>query len=265
MKAGWIGFPKGEGDFWETVEMYAKIGYRGTEGAETLLNAGNVDDNVRRFYDLGLEVLTVSTSVDDLKKDVESVIKKAKIMRANRATIWASSVLGFWHKEQPSKDVFFEEIEIMEKAAEALAKEDIKLCFHNHNAEFQMCYDGLNVTDQMMNMTRYLCLELDVGWVDCAGFDPVAVLRKYADRIAAVHMKDYIPKESVRYSDDIMMTIPTFTSLGTGVVDIKGILECMTVLGMDWVVYEQDTVRNLNDTESMTQSYLYMKETGLVE
>jgi len=265
MKAGWIGFPKDDSDFWVAAEKYAKIGYRGLEGGETLLNDGNVDENIHRLHELGLEVLTVSASVDEISKDIESVIKRAKSLHSGRATLWASSVLGFWHKEQVSKDVFAEEVNVMEKAASVLAKEGIKLCFHNHNAEFQLLYEGITVNDFMMNNSEHLCLELDIGWVDCAGVDPCSVLKKYADRIAAVHMKDYIPKERVRYSDDIMMTIPTFTSIGTGVVDVKSSLKCMTEIGLEWVVYEQDNLRNLNNDESLMLSYLYMKETGLVE
>ena len=264
MKAGWIGFPRDDSDFWESVELYAKIGYRGMEGGEALLGKGNDAENIHRFHELGLEVLNVSTSVEEVKKNVEPVIERAKLVHTNRATIWSGSAMGMWHNQPPSKKDFYTEVEIMETAAVSLAKEDIKLCYHNHNPEFLLCYDNVPAIDHMMLNSQNLLLEIDVAWANYADADPIAFLKRYANRLGAVHLKDYIAKNTVHYEGEVAVDIPVFTSLGTGVVDICGIMECMKHLNIEWAIYEQDNLRNLNSTESMTLSYLYMKETGLL-
>jgi len=266
MKAGWIGFPRGNADFWDSLELYSKIGYRGMEGGDALLNKGNDAENVHRFYELGLEILTISTSIDEIKKSVEPIIKRAKLLRSNRATIWSGSAMGLWHNEAPSKKNFYAEVEIMELAATALAKEDIKLCYHNHSPEFLLCYDNVPAIDHMMLNSQHLWLEIDVAWTNYAGVDPIAVLKRYANRLGAVHLKDYIAQDTtVHYSGDVAVDIPVFTSLGTGIVDICGIMACMKELNIEWAIYEQDSLRNLSVDESMHLSYLYMKETGLLD
>ena len=262
MKAGWIGFPKDDGDFWESAEMYAKIGYRGMEGGEALLGKGNDTENIQRFHDLGLEVLTVSTSVEEVKESIEPVIERARLLHTNRATIWAGSVM--YYVKPPVKKDFFKEIEVMETAAATLAKENIKLCYHNHDREFNVYYDNVTAIDHMMENSKNIWLELDIGWVNYAHLCPSTVLKKYADRIGAVHLKDYIQENTVYYSGEDSVKIPVFTSLGTGIVDIINVLKCMNEINMDWAIYEQDTLRNLNSMESMTISYLHMKETGLI-
>ena len=255
MKAAWIGFPREGEDFWVSVEAYAKLGYRGMEGGEALLSNGNFEENLARFTSLGLEVLTVSTSVDDVVKDVDAVIARAKRVNTNRATIWWSPAMtgnadGF--------DKLVAEVAAMEQAATAMAKENIRLCFHNHQTEFFPQYGQPNTLDYMMQNSEKLWLELDVAWANFGGANPVDVLRTYKNRLAAVHIKDYLPNPD---SADT----PIFTSLGTGVMDLLAVLQYLHDINFPWVVYEQDNMRNLSTMESVTLSYLYMKESGLVE
>ena len=265
MKAGWIGFPKKDKAFWETVELSAKIGYRGIEGGEILLEEGNPFENLDRFYKLGMEVLTVSTTLEELKKSVEPVIERAKRLGTNRATIWSGSAMGWWYKKPPTKAEFYNEIDIMEKAAAILAKEKIKLCYHNHDPEFQLCYDNVLAIDHIMLNSDHIWLEIDLAWANRAGADPISVINRYFNRMAAVHVKDYIAQDTIHSEGESPVSIPVFTSLGTGIMKLQPILECLYNLNQDWVIYEQDSLRNLDSLESIMLSYLYMKESGFVE
>jgi len=150
------------------------------------------------------------------------------------------------------------------KYKKCMRKENVKLCYHNHSPEFQLCYDNVPAIDYMMLNSQHLCLEIDVAWTNYAGVDPMTILRRYASRLGAVHLKDYIAKDTVHYAGGVAVDIPIFTSLGTGIVDICGTMDCMRQLDIEWAIYEQDALRNLNGDESMTLSYLYMKETGLI-
>jgi len=254
MKAGWIGFPREDDDFWASATTYAQTGYKGMEGGDNLIKMGN--DSIQRFHELGLEILTATTSIYEIRDNLDAVVERAKLLKTNRATMWFGSMM---FEEQPTKSDFFAELESMENAAEELAKEGIQLCYHNHDKEFTRCYNNVMAIDHMLLNTKHLKLTLDVAWVAWAGLDPVSIIKRCNSRIAAMHIKDYVNLHPGNAET------PTFTSLGTGTVGIARILECLHQHGHEWVVYEQDTLRNLSGHESMLQSYLYMKETGLVE
>lgn len=265
MKAGWIGFPREGEDFWSGVEAYAKIGYKGMECGEALLGDGKDDENIARFKALGLEVLTTSTSLEELDKNIDQVINRAKKLSTKRATLWSGNAMGFWYNKPPTKADFLKEVAAMEKAGAELAKEGIQLCYHNHDAEFKLCYDHVMAMDCMLQSSENIWVELDIAWALYGGVDPAALLRRYTDRLGAVHMKDYTQETRIYDGGEIPVTIPVFTAIGTGVVDVLGILQCLDELQHEWVIYEQDALRNLSGTESMTLSYLYMKESGRVE
>lgn len=66
-----------------------------------------------------------------------------------------------------------------------------ELAYHNHDFEFIKLEDGSLLLDVLLAAVPELCWECDIGWLIRAGEDPVAWLDRYADRIVAVHLKDY--------------------------------------------------------------------------
>ena len=68
--------------------------------------------------------------------------------------------------------------------------------YHNHSAEFKK-YDGQTAFDYLFGNTdaKHVKIELDVGWVQVAQQDPVAILNKYQDRVIALHVKDVGKRE----------------------------------------------------------------------
>jgi sugar phosphate isomerase/epimerase len=75
-----------------------------------------------------------------------------------------------------------------------------------------------------------------------------------AGRVPAIHVKDL-------YGLD---TRGEFTAVGTGVVPLRESLLAATETGVEWVVVEQDTLRNLTPMETIIVSYLNLKEMGLI-
>jgi sugar phosphate isomerase/epimerase len=75
-----------------------------------------------------------------------------------------------------------------------------------------------------------------------------------AGHIPAIHVKDL-------YS---LSERGQFTAVGTGVVKVKESIAAANETGVDWVVVEQDRLRNLTPFETITVSYLNLKEAGLV-
>ena len=64
--------------------------------------------------------------------------------------------------------------------------------YHNHAFEFENKIDDVPIYDIMLANTspRHVMFELDVYWIKRGGYDPVEYMKKYADQIKILHIKD---------------------------------------------------------------------------
>lgn len=83
------------------------------------------------------------------------------------------------------------------RAAEALNAEGkrmsqygFKVFFHNMGAEF-VIENGEYLYETLLQNTdpKLVCSEMDLGWVICAGADPIYLLNKYPGRVELMHVK----------------------------------------------------------------------------
>ena len=87
---------------------------------------------------------------------------------------------------------------------------------------------------------------MDIYWTAAAGADPVAYLEKYPNRYKMLHIKDM--KEKKQFSGDggdaqqWMTLFPYMTTAGSGVLDIKAIIEKGKKVGVKHFFVEQDMV-----------------------
>ena len=77
----------------------------------------------------------------------------------------------------------------LNKLGKIAADRGFKLCFHHHMGTVVQTSEE---TDRMMANTdpRYVFLCYDTGHFTFAGEDPLAMLKKYVDRVGHVHLKD---------------------------------------------------------------------------
>ncbi len=234
-------------DFWGTMQRVAEIGYRGIE-APGGLRQGNVAENLKRFHDLGLKVLTVSASREALQTDLENIIAEARSLQSPRVTVW-------WAPCE-TREAVLQDAELYNAAGARLASEGLTLCYHNHEHEFQKTFQGVYALDVLAEHTdpSALAFEIDIAWVTFGGEDPVKVLRRLAGRVPAIHVKDLYG----------LSERGQFTTVGTGVVAVQESVQAAWETGVEWIVVEQDHLRHLTAWETVTVSYLYLKEAGLV-
>nr|WP_239565930.1 sugar phosphate isomerase/epimerase [Paenibacillus sacheonensis] len=237
-----------EADFWGTASKAAAIGYQGIEGVEKWLLEGDVRSNLGRFHALGMQAVTLSASRETLREGLDRLAANAVALQAPHVTVWWGPC--------DSKDELLRDAELYNKAGVRLASEGIKLCYHNHAHEFKTAWNGVAAMDILAEYTdpKAVYFEMDIAWITMGGADPVQVLNKMAGRVPAIHVKD------VRTTEEP----DQWTAVGTGIVRIAPSILKAREIGVEWMVVEQDRLRNLSPVETITASYLNLKEAGLL-
>ena len=126
----------------------------------------------------------------------------------------------------------------------------MKLCYHNHEFEFEKV-DGEYKLDLLYKAVSpdLLSTQLDTCWVNVGGENPADYIRKYAGRLEIVHLKDFAgTRGSNMYAlignDDSKKEAAAgsfeLRPLGSGLQDFPSILEALKEVGAHWVVVEQD-------------------------
>jgi inosose dehydratase len=139
----------------------------------------------------------------------------------------------------------------------------VPAAYHHH---MNSVGEGPEEVDRVLDATdpRYVKVLLDIAHYQQGGGDPVRAVRKFADRIVFLHIKDVQsplpgntgePKRSYR-----------FVELGRGTVDIKGVFAALNeVRFKGWAIVELDAVPDKARTpkESAQIARTYLEQLGL--
>ena len=144
----------------------------------------------------------------------------------------------------------------------------IALCFHHHMGTVVQTAAEI---DRLMENTdpEVFGLLFDSGHLAYCGEDYMAVLKKYADRVRHVHLKDIRPEviaevkaENLSFLNGVRMG--TFTVPGDGVIDFKPIFDVLEETGYEGYVLveaEQDPAK-ANPLEYAIKARKYIRETA---
>lgn len=149
----------------------------------------------------------------------------------------------------------------MNTAAEACSKAGLGFCYHNHAFEFegkqgQRPWDVLNA-----NWDKKLVkLEVDVFWISVAGMTASQFLRDHKGRVPLVHLKDEAFGTPVQYNEQVPPY--AFREVGTGTLDIPGILRACEYAGVEHYIVEQDQTKG-DPIESLKLSYNNLRKMKL--
>jgi sugar phosphate isomerase/epimerase len=257
LRIGLIGIVGAEmkADPWGTLTRVAEIGYEGMEGAAGVARrAGiSVEEAKAKLDELGLAAVAQGGSFQ--KGDDE----KLKEAIAGAKASGARYVVTYWAPCE-SRDQVLAHAEVLNGFGALCREEGLRFCYHNHNQEFA-AFDGEYGLDILMANTDPddVLLELDVAWVTYGGADPSTMIHKYADRCPILHIKDLavVPEGGDTGNDSRSET--QFTEVGTGVVDIAGSVAAARDCGVEWLVVEQDRMRDLEPMDSIHVSYDNLK------
>lgn len=142
---------------------------------------------------------------------------------------------------------------------EAASAYGVDVALHNH---LGLTVETEAQVDAFMEACPQARLLLDVGHLAAAGGDPVETAKRYADRLAAVHLKDYVYKDrSAQHWWDRLR----FCELGAGEMGEQNvrIIETLKSIGYDgWLLVEHDT--HLQDpAKDLAVSREYIRQLGI--
>lgn len=229
-------------------KMIADWGISALEGGGTY---GMSDSEYAKLLaDNNLRVVGVSADYNQLTKTLQPIIDEAKKYGAKYATC-------YWipHAEGAiSMDEIKVATALFNSVGEQLQKEGITFTYHPHGYEFAKEGKGV-VMDYMLKNAEHFAFNMDVFWVAMGGGDPVKIMKKYKGKFPQLHLKDR--KIGTPGSPDGRGDVETNVVLGTGDIDIAGLIKQAKKQGTKYLVIEDESSRSV---EQIPQSVAFIKK-----
>lgn len=216
-----------------TMAKVREMGFRNVEMTETY--GLSFPEFIKLLAVNGLNVVSIGTEFETLEKFPQQVADEAR-------SYGAKFVVVYWipHEDTFDKQDADRAIKVMNTAGNILAKNGLMLCYHPHGYEFSPFEKG-TLFDYLVHGfdNRYVHFQMDVFWVRQAGQDPLALLKKYPTRFVMMHLKDR--KKGTPFSSDGKAPDETSVVLGTGDVNIAGIVKAARELGITQLFIEDES------------------------
>jgi sugar phosphate isomerase/epimerase len=212
-------------DFDRATAQVAEMGFQGVEFAG-YYRYGDDPKALRRHLDgLGLKVAGTHIQTAALRgEELPKTIEFHKTIGCKYLIVPGDRAFTDPEKCQALADTF-------NTAAAALKPEGMYCGYHNHKGEFAR-HQGKTFWELFAGRTAEdVVLQLDIGWAQDAGVDPVKEIRKYPGRTRTAHFKP-----TVLEGDEGRTAI-----LGRDSVDWRSVIQaCRESGGTEWFIIEQE-------------------------
>lgn len=255
-----------EKDFAGTMKKLKEIGYDGVELAGLYgLSPAEIKAAIE---DADLVALSAHVPFQELAADMEGVVSQYE-----EIGVKFIAIPYLMEEDRPGGAKFDGNVKLFEEIAKVCKAHGIQTLYHNHDFEFMKMPDGRYALDYIYDTipADLLQTELDTCWVNVAGEDPAAFIRKYTGRSPVVHLKDFYKEGKPANMYQLIGTdveeqeshgIFEFRPVGSGMQNFPSILEASLDAGAQWVVVEQDQSIGRTPMEAVTMSREYLKSLG---
>lgn len=173
------------------------------------------------------------------------------------------------------RDRWDETVALYQEMSQAFRAEGITLLYHNHDFELVTLEgDTKPLLDKLLEEVPLLNPEFDTCWLSYGGYSPAEYIRKYAQRVDVIHLKDYKLKNMeqkpmyAQVAEKGWGIRPEkrsdagfgYTPLGTGVEDFDPIMEAARESNARYLIVEQDESRERDPLEAAAMSRAFLKE-----
>jgi sugar phosphate isomerase/epimerase len=230
-----------------TLDSIKAMGFTEVEG---IMGKISPEEFKKLCDERGLSIPSTGAGYDDLVKDPMKIVKDAKALGAKYVmTAWIP------HKGDFTLDNAKKAVEDFNTAGKVLKENGLTFCYHVHGYEFQP-YEKGTLMDYIIKNTNkeYVSFEMDVLWTHFGGADPVALLKKYGDRWKLMHLKDL--KKGTKKDLTGGTSTENDVTLGTGEIDLVGILKQAKKIGIKHYFIEDESARV---NQQVPQSIAYLK------
>ncbi len=140
-------------------------------------------------------------------------------------------------------------------ASEKIRASGLRFVYHNHHHEFAPLDTGRTPMEIILENTtpEQFGLLIDVHWLVAAGVSPTSFMRRHADRINVIHLKDFaLDPERNRI----------FAAVGEGNMDFEEILKVACEIGVEYAAVEQDNCYGEDPFACLARSLAYLRGLG---
>lgn len=229
-----------------TLEQVAKIGYKKIETAG--YTGGKIYGYTAKEFksiidDLDLEFVSGHMSPQVFAEGFDQALDfMAEAGQQYAVFPWLAP------EQRVSLDQYKGYAELLNKCTEKAAPTDIKVCYHNHDFEFQEL-EGRLPMDVLLDEfdPKLVDIELDLYWISKVGLNPVLFMMNNPQRIPLWHVKDMANTDE-----------KGFAEVGEGSINFEEIFNNASVSGMKHFFVEQDQAED--PLKSIEISYKNLKE-----
>lgn len=221
-------------DFFGTLDKIAQIGYTGVEFAGYYdIDAKTMKKELQKR---NLKAVSSHVSFQLMEEDLKKELDYLKELGCDQ-------IVCPW-TDMNTLEKAKEKADILNRIGESCYKEGLALSYHNHAHEFA-AENGVTCLDYLYENTdpRYLKAQIDVYWVAMGKQDPYEYVKKYADRMNLVHLKQFRDFTNVDAPD--------------GTIDFKKVID---LTNQAVPVYEQENLTCENGILSITRSFEHMNK-----
>jgi len=243
-----------------TIEKVAKVGFNSVEAAgysaDGMFYGMKPQDFSKLLEDNGLIIPSSHYSFGE-DKDPKGNEKLGTILHGWDKAVQDGASIGLKYMvcaylsptERGGLDHYKIVADSLNKAGEICKKSGIQLCYHNHDFEFEK-QNGKMGYDILLDQTDkdLVKMEMDLFWVNKAGYNPIDLFKAHPHRFALWHVKDMDRTPEKK-----------FTEVGNGTIDFISIFDHAGESGMKYFFVEQDQCPG-NPFDSINQSYTYIKD-----
>ncbi|AWB66658.1 sugar phosphate isomerase/epimerase [Saccharobesus litoralis] len=229
-------------DFEGTLTQLASMGFQGVEFAGEFGRFKQDPQGLKAFLDsLGLQASAAHVGMDQL---LGSQFEKTVNFYQ---TIGVKTLIDPWEErvwQAKNRQAAADDLNTL---AKKLKPYGMQIGYHNHAQEFAD-YEEATYWDYLArNTTDDVVLQLDVGWVQYAGKDPIEYVKRYPGRTKTTHYKIVLPKSNPQNYSAI---------IGQDMIDWLNLSRAnIAVGGTEWFVVEQETYpEGLTPLESVALS-----------
>ena len=170
-----------------TLKMVGDLGYAEVEGfggvySDPKALEAALDRN-------GLEMTSGHFGIDMLEKEVDKALDIARTV--GMKAIYCPYLMP---DQRPADAAGWRAFgKRLERAGKPYRDAGFTFGWHNHDFEFKVLPDGSLPMTLILEAAPGLTWEADVAWIVRGGADPIDWIRRYGDRLTAVHVKDIAP------------------------------------------------------------------------